>query len=57
MTIYILEIIDRRTKKVVQTETRRTQQSFDRLWCKALSNINPLTYKLSASEKPGEQKC
>ena len=31
---YILEIIDRDTGKIIQTETRKSQEAFDRIWCK-----------------------
>ena len=45
---YILEIIDRDTGKIIQTETRKSEQAFDRLWSKAISNVNSLKYKLKA---------
>ena len=41
-----LEIIDRKTGKVVQTETRKSSTAFDKLWCLALKNINQLKYKM-----------
>lgn len=46
--IYILDVIDRRTKEIVQTETRKSEHAFDRLWCRAISNVNQLKYKLIA---------
>ncbi len=46
---YTLEIIDRDSGRVVQTETRKSATAFDRLWCKAISNINSLKYKLRIS--------
>ena len=49
---YILEVIDRDTGKVVQTETRKSSRAFDRLWCEAMKNVNSLKYKLKAKEKP-----
>ena len=45
-TYYILDVVDRKTGIVMKTETRRSSESFDRLWCKALRNVNPLQYKL-----------
>lgn len=45
---YILDIIDRETGRVVQTESRKSQQAFDRLWNKARTNVNELAYKLKA---------
>ena len=48
---YVLEIIDRKTGDIVQTEKRKSAAAFDRLWCKALSNVNSLKYKLR--EKTG----
>ena len=45
---YILEIIDRDTGKIIQTETRNSQVAFDRLWWKAKSNVNELKYKLKS---------
>ena len=45
---YILDAINRETGEVVQTETRRSEQAFDRLWCEALANVNSLKYKLKA---------
>lgn len=47
--VYTLEIIDRDSGKVVQAETRKSEQAFDRLWCQAIKNVNPLKYKLKAS--------
>lgn len=46
--VYIIEVIDRKTKEIVQVEIRKSEQSFDRIWRKAISNINPLVYKLNA---------
>ncbi|MCK5608504.1 hypothetical protein KAR91_41870 [Candidatus Pacearchaeota archaeon] len=45
---YILDVIDRKTGKVVQTETRKSERAFDRLWCQAMTNVNSLIYKLKA---------
>ena len=52
-TEYKLEVIDRKTGEVVQTETRMSSLAFDRLWYKAMDNINPLKYKLRESERSG----
>jgi len=51
MKVFILQIIDRKTGKVVQEETRKTSIAFDRLWDKAVKNINPLVYKIAAHYK------
>ena len=48
---YILEIIDRDTGKIIQTETRKSQEAFDRLWYKAMSSVNALKYKLKSTYK------
>jgi hypothetical protein len=48
---YVLKIIDRKTKEVVQIETRKSQRAFDNLWDKCLTNINALRYKMEASVK------
>lgn len=48
---YILKIIDRKTLEVVHTEKRKSEQSFNRLWCLALSSVNPLQYKMVATEE------
>lgn len=47
---YTLEVIDRDTGEVVQTETRKSPQAFDKLFCKAMSNVNGLKYKLKVIE-------
>ena len=49
-TEYILEIIDRDTGKITQTETRKSEEAFDKLWSKAIKNVNPLKYKLKARQ-------
>ena len=45
---YILDVIDRETGKIVQTETRHSPTSFDKLWGTAMLNVNTLKYKLKA---------
>ena len=47
---YIIRIIDRETKEIVQEETRKSYQAADRLWCKALKNVNQLKYKMQFIE-------
>ena len=54
-TEYVIEIIDRNTGHVVQTETRKSFDAFDRLWCKAMENVNQLKYKLKASERSSKR--
>lgn len=51
MKVYTLQIIDRKTKEVVQTETRKSAGAFDRLWMTAVKNVNPLKYKLVQLEE------
>ena len=46
--LYVLTIYDK-NKNIVHRETRKSEQSFDRLWCKALSNINQLKYSIKAT--------
>jgi len=48
---YILEIMDRKTKQVVQTETRKSEKAFQRLWENAIKNVNPLQYKITEKTK------
>ena len=47
---YVIRVIDRKTKKVVQEETRKSEKAADRLWCLALKNVNQLKYKLQFEE-------
>jgi len=47
--IYVLTLYDRNKKTIVQRETRRSEQAFDRLWCMALGNVNTLKYKMLAT--------
>lgn len=49
--IYKIQIIDRKTKKVVQEETRKSEQTIEKLWCKCLANVNPLLYNIKYSEE------
>jgi hypothetical protein len=44
-TTYILNIVNRKTGDV-HVETRKSYDAFDRLWSKAMENVNPLTHKL-----------
>jgi len=53
--LWVLTIIDRKTKEIVQTETRKSEQAADRLWCKAISNVNPLKYKMKIEKLTGER--
>ena len=46
MRVYKIRIIDRKTKKIVQEETRKSLQAADRLWCMSLKNVNTLIYKM-----------
>jgi len=56
-TTYILHIVDRKTGNIVSVETRKSYAAFDRLWSKAVTNINPLVYKLVAiTKEEGEEK-
>ena len=48
--MFILQIIDRDTKKIVQEEKRKTKTAFDRLWSKAIQNVNSIKYKLKMIE-------
>lgn len=43
---YILDVIDRKTGKIVQTETRKSATAFDKLWGTAMLSVNSLKYKL-----------
>jgi len=47
---YVIRVIDRKTKEVVQEETRTSEKAADRLWCLALKNVNQLKYKLQFEE-------
>lgn len=49
-TAYVIRVIDRKTKEVVQEETRKSEKAADRLWCLALKNVNQLKYKLQFEE-------
>ena len=46
---YVLTVLDRKSGNVVQIETRKSEQAFDRLWCKALTNVNTVIYKMNVS--------
>ena len=43
---FVIRVIDRKTKKIVQEETIKSEKAADRMWCLALKNVNPLKYKL-----------
>lgn len=45
-TVYKLQLISRKTGDVVEEYTRMSEKAFDRLWCLALKNVNPLQYKM-----------
>ena len=47
---YIIRIIDRKTKEIVQEEKRKSYQAADRLWCQVLKNVNALKYKMEFIE-------
>lgn len=47
---YVIRVIDRKTKEIVQEEIRKTEKAADRLWCLALKNVNQLKYKLQFEE-------
>jgi hypothetical protein len=49
--IYKIQIIDRKTNRIIQEETRKTQQAIDKLWCRCLTNVNPLIYKIKYIEE------
>ena len=49
--IYIIKIINKETKEVVQEESRKSYSAFCALWSKAVKNINPLIYKLKVVEE------
>lgn len=47
---YVVRVIDRKTKEVVQEDTRKSEKAAERLWCLALKNVNQLKYKLQFEE-------
>mgnify|MGYP001574965376 FL=1 len=49
--VYIIRIIDKKTKIVVQEETRKTYDAAYNLWHKAMKNVNQLKYKMEFIEK------
>ena len=49
---YVIKVIDRKTEKIVQEELRKTKESADRLWWKAMKNVNHLKYHLKMEELP-----
>ena len=44
--IYTIQVINRDTGEVVQTETRKSLYAANKVWDKAVVNMNPLKYKL-----------
>lgn len=47
---FVIRVIDRKTKKIVQEYNRKSEKAADRLWCLALKNVNQLKYKLQFEE-------
>ncbi len=47
---FVISGIGRKTKKIVQEETIKSEKAADRVWCLALKNVNPLKYKLQFEE-------
>jgi len=43
---YTIKIIDRETREVIQEETRKSLSAADKVWFKAMDNINQLKYKM-----------
>ena len=47
---YSIQVINRDTGEIVQTETRRSLDAATKVWDKAVENVNPLKYKLVWTE-------
>ena len=50
MMTYSIQVINRDTGEIVQTETRRSLDAATKVWDKAVENVNPLKYKLVWTE-------